>query len=56
MDEELVELKLYHRYLDFKDVFLKAISDILLPHWPYNYKIEIELSKEDTLNYSPLYQ
>jgi len=30
MDEELVELKLRHQYLEFKDIFLKAVSDILL--------------------------
>jgi len=54
IDEELVELKLHHQYLDFKDVFSKAASDILPLHRPYDYKIKIELGKEDTLNYSPL--
>jgi len=55
MDKELVELKLHHRYPDFKDVFLKAASNILPPHQPYNYKIKIKLGKEDTFNYSPLH-
>jgi len=56
MDEELVELKLRYQYLEFKDVFLKVVSNILPPHRLYNYKIKIELGKEDTLNYSPLCQ
>jgi len=56
MDKELVELKLRHWYLEFKDVFLKAVSNILPPHRLYNYKIEIKLGKEDTLNYSPFCQ
>ena len=30
MDEELVELKLRYQYLKFKDIFLKAVSNILL--------------------------
>jgi len=51
-----VELKLYYCYPDFKDIFLKAVSDILPPHQPYNYKIKIKLGKEDTFDYSPLYQ
>jgi len=54
MDKELVELKLHHQYPDFKDVFLKAVSDTLLLYWLYNYKIEIKLGKEDTFNYSSI--
>jgi len=54
IDKELVELKLHHWYPDFKDVFLKAALDILPLYWPYNYKIEIKLDKEDTFNYSSL--
>jgi len=54
MDKELVELKLHHWYLEFKDIFLKAVSNILPLYWLYNYKIEIKPGKEDTLNYSPL--
>ena len=55
MDKELVELKL-HQYLNFKDVFLKAVSNILPLYQPYNYKIEIKLGKENTFNYSPFCQ
>ena len=54
MDKELIELKLRYQYLKFKDVFLKAASNILLLYWIYNYKIKIKLSKENTVNYSPL--
>jgi len=56
MDEELVEQKLPHQHWKFKDVFSKAASDILLPHQLYDYKIEIEQGKENTLSFSPLYQ
>ena len=56
MDKELVEQKLPHGYQKFKDAFLKAVSNILPPHRPYNYKIEIKPGKEDTLGYSPLRQ
>ena len=54
MDEELVEQKLPYRHWKFKDIFSKAASDILPPYQPYDYKIEIEPDKEDTLGYSPL--
>ena len=37
-------------------MFSKTVSNILLPHQLYNYKIEIKLGKEDTLSYNPLYQ
>jgi len=56
MDKELVKLKLRHRYLEFKDIFLKTVFNILPLYRLYNYKIEIKLSKENTLNYSLLYQ
>ena len=56
MDEELVKQKLPHQHQKFKDVFSKAASDMLPPHRPYDYKIEIEPEKEDTLSYSPLRQ
>jgi len=55
IDKELVEQKLPRQHQKFKDVFSKAVSDMLLPHQPYDYKIEIEPDKEDTLGYSPLY-
>jgi hypothetical protein len=54
MDEELVEQKLPYRYRKFEDVFSKAASNILLPHQPYDYKIEIESDKENALSYTPL--
>ena len=54
-DEELVEQKLPRQYQKFKDAFSKAASNVLPPHRPYDHKIEIEPSKEDTLNYNPLY-
>ena len=53
IDKELVEQKLLYQYQEFKDVFSKAVSNILLSYQPYNYKIKIELDKENTLNYSP---
>jgi len=56
MDEELVEWKLPYWYWEFKDVFSKAVSNMLLPYWPYNYKIEIEPDKENVLSYTPLYK
>jgi len=55
-DKELVEQKLPYQYQEFKDVFSKAVSNILPPHWPYDYKIEIKPDKENTLSYSPLRQ
>ena len=51
-----MEQKLPRQYQKFKDIFLKAAFNILPPYQPYNYKIEIELDKEDTLSYGPLYQ
>ena len=56
MDKELIKQKLPYRYQKFKDAFLKAASNILPPHQLYNYKIKIELGKEDTFSYSPLHQ
>jgi len=55
MDKELVKQKLPHQHWKFKDVFSKAVSDILPPYQPYNHKIKIKLDKEDILSYSPLY-
>jgi len=55
-DEELVEYKLPCPYWEFKDVFSKEASNMLPPHRPYDHKIEIEPSKENTFSYSPLYQ
>ena len=56
MDKELVERKLPYRYQEFKDVFSKAASNILPPYRTYNYKIKIELDKENALSYTPLYK
>jgi len=56
INKELVEQKLLCQYWKFKDIFSKAASDILLSHWLYDYKIEIEQGKENTLSFSPLYQ
>ena len=56
MDKELVDQKLPYQYKEFKDVFSKAVFNILLPYRPYDYKIEIELDKENTLIFSPLCQ
>ena len=56
MDKELIEQKLPYGYQKFKNTFLKAVSNILPPHQPYDYKIKIKLGKENTLNYSPLCQ
>ena len=52
-DEELVAQRLPLVYQDFADVFSKAVSDVLPPHRLYDYKIQLE--KENTLGYSPLY-
>ena len=51
-----MEQKLPYKYQKLKDIFLKAIFNILLSYRLYNYKIKIKPGKEDTLNYSPLYQ
>jgi len=56
INKELIEQKLPCQYWKFKNVFSKAASDILLPHWLYNYKIEIKQSKKNTLSFNPLYQ
>ena len=40
-------------YSYYKDVSLKAASDVLPLHQTYNYKIT--LNKPNTLSYSPLY-
>ena len=55
IDKELVEQKLPRQYWEFKDIFSKAVSDILPPYQLYNYKIKIEPDKENTLSYSPLH-
>jgi hypothetical protein len=55
MDKELVKQKLPYKYQKFKNIFLKAASNILPPHQLYDYKIKIKLGKEDTFSYSPLY-
>jgi hypothetical protein len=65
MDEELIDQKLPYGYKEFKNIFSKAASDILLLHRPYNHKIKIKSDKENTLglalfvsnllpNYKPL--
>ena len=56
MDEELVDQKLLYWCQDLKDVFSKAVSNTLAPYQLYNYKIEIEPNKENTLNFSPFRQ
>src|SRR5436190_18774320 len=53
-NEELITQKLPSQYNDFRDVFSKAASDMLAPHWKYDLKIELE-GKHD-LGYSPLHQ
>ena len=55
-DEELVDQKLPHWYKEFKDVFSKAVFNTLLLYRLYDYKIEIELDKENTFGFSPLRQ
>ena len=56
MDKKLVKQKLPHQHWKFKDVFSKTAFNILLPHWLYNHKIEIEQSKKNTFSFSPFYQ
>src|SRR5438552_9381055 len=53
-NEELITQKLPSQYSDFRDVFSKAASDMLAPHWKYDLKIELE-GKHD-LGFSPLHQ
>ena len=53
-DKKLVKQKLPCQYQKFKDIFSKAVFNILPPHQLYDYKIEIKLSKKDTLKYNPL--
>ena len=38
-NKELVKRLLSTFYVSYKDVFLKAALDKLLPYWMYNYKI-----------------
>jgi hypothetical protein len=52
--DEAVKKVLPQEYWDYIDVFLKAESDKLPPHRPYDHKIELEA--ENTLGYSPLYK
>jgi hypothetical protein len=54
-NQELIEQKLPQQYYDFKDVFSKAASDLLAPHWPYDLKIKLEEGKAQGLKFSPLY-
>ena len=53
-NEELITQKLPSQYNDFRDVFSKAASDMLAPHWKYNLKIELK-GKHD-LGFSLLHQ
>ena len=41
-NRDLIEQKLPQQYGDFKDVFSKEDSDILVPHRPYDLRIELE--------------
>src|SRR5436189_4918383 len=41
-NEELITQKLPSQYTDFRDIFSKAASDMLAPHWKYDLKIELE--------------
>src|SRR5204863_1262933 len=50
----LITQKLPSQYNDFRDVFSKASSDMLAPHWKYDLKIELK-GKHD-LGFSPLHQ
>ena len=52
-DEELVKRLLLSIYLSYKDIYLKAASDILPPYYTYNYKIQLETN--NPLGFSPLY-
>ena len=57
-NEELITHQLPAQYLDFRDVFSKADSDLLAPHRSYDLKINLEegKSKEQSLGFSLLYQ
>jgi hypothetical protein len=46
-----VILEYYHNYLN---VFLKEVSNILLPAWLYDYKIKLMI--ESSTRYCPLYK
>jgi hypothetical protein len=55
-DQKIVDLiciKLLAAYQDYIDVFSKADSDILPPHYLYDHKIHLE--GDMPLGYSPLY-
>ena len=56
MDEELVDQKLPYWYKEFKNIFSKVVSNILLPYQLYDYKIKIKPDKENTLGFSPFCQ
>ena len=48
------EVSVPQKYHDYVDVFSKEASDVLPPHRPYDYKIDIE--DPVSLGYSPLYK
>ena len=52
-DEQCIERLLLKEYAEFRDVFSKAASDILLLYRSYDHRIQLEA--ENTLGYSPLY-
>ncbi|EKD20143.1 polymerase [Drepanopeziza brunnea f. sp. 'multigermtubi' MB_m1] len=54
--ELINDLLIFPEYSDYAHVFFKAASNVLAPHKPYDYKIELLERKEKALRYSLLYK
>ena len=57
-EQELIQQQLPQQYQEYSDVFSKAASDELPPHWSNDYQIHLEdgTHLEQTIRYSPLYK
>ena len=57
-EQELIQQWLPQQYKEYSDIFSKAASDELPPHWPNNYQIYLEdrTLPEQTIGHSPLYK
>ena len=57
-EQELIQQQLPQQYKEYSDIFLKAASDELPPHWPNDYQIHLEegTHPEQTIRHSPLYK
>ena len=58
VEQGLIQQWLPQQYKEYSDVFSKAASDKLPPHWSNNYQIHLKdgTYPEHTIGYSPLYK